>query len=98
FRDLIEPVAVMGREPFRQGASLAECQPKTDHVAAPLGFGEILEAGTRMQDRVVVAKLHVTHLQIHVEVDVRVVRKSVEEIQCKLLYRRQWDAGLLAGR
>ena len=56
-------------------------------MAPPFRLRPVLEGSPRMEDRVVVTELHVSKLQIHVEVNIGVVGQAVEEIQRRLL---QW--------
>jgi len=51
-----------------------------------------------MQAHVVVAKLDVSDLQVHVEMDVGVLRQFVEQIECGAFDRFQRDACLGTGR
>ena len=86
-------VTVMRREGVRHRTPFAERQPQPDHVAPALRFGIILEPGAGMQDRVVVTELHVADLQIHIEMDARVVGKAIQEIERRRFQRFERLAG-----
>jgi hypothetical protein len=50
-----------------------------------------------VQHHVVVAELDIADLQVHVEMDLRILRQLVEQVECCPLDRRQRHAGLGAG-
>src|SRR3984957_21238111 len=78
--NLVPAVSILRRKSIGQRPALSECQPEPDHVTSPLRLRPIIKTRTGVKDRQIVAKLHIAELQVHIQMDLRVVRQAVEEI------------------
>src|SRR5262245_19541470 len=88
------PVPDVIRKVLGDRPGLRELEPETEHVALPIGLRAVDELGTRVQDRVVVAKLDVAGQEVHIETQVRPAGDLVEIVERGTLDRRQRDVAL----
>src|SRR2546425_3998011 len=82
-RNRTEPLRVN----FRQRTRVERGDPESQQVALALSLREILEGGSIVQDRVIVHKLNIAGLKLHRQVQRRVIREFVQQIQCLDLKR-----------
>src|SRR5216684_1843864 len=87
------------REDFRQRARVARCYPQSQQVTFALRLSKVLERGSIVENRVVVHKLYIAGLELHRQIQVRIVRQFVEQIQSfNLKGTERCDSRKAAGR